>query len=37
MREFPGLPVVRTLLFHHGGPGFNPWLGKKVNKKIKYR
>ena len=25
--EFPGGPVVRTLRFHCGGPGFNPWSG----------
>ena len=23
--EFPGGPVVRTLRFHCGGPGFDPW------------
>ena len=25
--DFPGNPVVRTVCFHWGGPGFDPWLG----------
>ena len=25
--DFPGGPVVKTLLTMSGGPGFNPWLG----------
>ena len=27
--EFPDGPVVRTLHFHCGGPGFDPWSGNK--------
>ena len=25
---FPGSPVVKTLCFHHGGHGLDPWLGE---------
>ena len=25
--DFPGGPVVKTLRFHCGGHGFNPWSG----------
>ena len=30
LRDSPGGPVVKTLLYQYRGHGFNPWSGTKI-------